>query len=164
MRTTRTTRRTVLAAATALVLAGAVAVPAVAASGGRPAAAVAPAGTAVRAGSPDSATDRVADFYGAYIDAVSGGTGHLGDDLRAHYLTAGLRERLAAWEAVQHADGVLRAQDVPVSWSVSSDGAGAGHVFTTVDLVWGYGPHPQKSRLKVRSDLSTKLISDIQPG
>lgn len=35
--------------------------------------------------------DRVADFYGAYIDAVSDGTDDLSGDLRAHYLTEDLR-------------------------------------------------------------------------
>jgi hypothetical protein len=51
----------------------------------------------VRGGSPDSAVDRVADFYGAYIDAVSDGTDDLSGHLRAHYLTEDLRQRLAAW-------------------------------------------------------------------
>ncbi len=168
MRSIRTTRARLAAVAVpALVLAAAVAVPAVADTAGpaRPAAATvrAAAGAAVRAGSPNSTVDRVADFYGAYIDAVSGDTGHLSDQLRDAYLTPALRTRLAAWEADQHADGVLRAQDVPVGWSASGDGAGAGHAFSTVTLTWGYGPHPEVTRLAVRSDLATRLISDIEP-
>ncbi|MEU3563343.1 hypothetical protein [Kitasatospora sp. NPDC006786] len=120
------------------------------------------AGSAVRSGSPDSAVDRVADFYGAYIDAVSDGTDDLGDQLRSHYLTEDFRQRLAAWEEANHADGVLRAQDVPTRWEVLYHDSGAGHLFTTVTLTWGTGPDAGHTRLAVQSDLSTKLISDIE--
>ncbi|MFE6100823.1 hypothetical protein [Streptomyces laurentii] len=122
----------------------------------------APANGAVRGGSPDSAVDRVADFYGTYIDAVSDGTDDLGDTLRAHYLTEDLRQRLAAWEEANHADGVLRAQDVPTAWAVAYHDSGAGHLFTTVTLTWGTGPDAGHTRLAIRSDLSTRLISDIE--
>ncbi|KOV60542.1 hypothetical protein [Streptomyces sp. MMG1121] len=116
----------------------------------------------VRSGSPDSAVDRVADFYGAYIDAVSDGTDDLSDELRAHYLTQDFRQRLAAWEEANHADGVLRAQDVPTRWEVRYFDSGAGHLFTTVTLTWGTGPDAGHTQLSVQSDLSTKLISDIE--
>ncbi|MFD4657780.1 hypothetical protein ACFWP2_19375 [Kitasatospora sp. NPDC058444] len=119
-------------------------------------------GSAVRGGSPDSAADRVADFYGAYIDAVSDGTDDLSGELRAHYLTEDFRRRLAAWEEANHADGVLRAQDVPTRWEVRYHDAGAGHLFTTVTLTWGTGPDAGHTRLAVQSDLSTRLISDIE--
>ncbi|MGW7444634.1 hypothetical protein [Kitasatospora sp. NPDC054795] len=122
------------------------------------------AGSAVRSGSPDAAVDRVADFYGAYIDAVDDGTDDLGDRLRSHYLTEDFRQRLAAWEEVNHADGVLRAQDVPTRWEVRHHDAGAGHLFTTVTLTWGTGPDAGHTRLAVRSDLDTRLISDIEEG
>ncbi|MEV4502104.1 hypothetical protein [Streptomyces klenkii] len=117
---------------------------------------------AVRSGGPDSAVDRVADFYGAYIDAVDDGTDDLGQELRAHYLTEDLRQRLAAWEEANHADGVLRAQDVPTHWEVRYHDSGAGHLFTTVTLTWGTGPDAGHTQLAVQSDLSTKLISDIE--
>ncbi|MDH6122909.1 hypothetical protein [Kitasatospora sp. GAS204B] len=118
--------------------------------------------SAVRSGSPDSAVDRVADFYGAYIDAVSDGIDDLAEHLRAHYLTEDFRQRLAAWEETNHADGVLRAQDVPTHWEVTYQDSGAGHLFTTVTLTWGTGPDASHTRLAVQSDLSTKLISDIE--
>ncbi|MEC3956500.1 hypothetical protein VMT65_25930 [Nocardia sp. CDC153] len=121
-------------------------------------------GSAVREGSPDSAVDRVADFYAAYIDAVGDGTDDLGDELRAHYLTEDLRQRLAAWEEANHADGVLRAQDVPTHWETRYHDSGAGHLFSTVTLTWGTGPDAGHTRLAVQSDLSTKLISDIEDG
>jgi hypothetical protein len=166
MSTTRVRRRTRVAlAATALVLAGTVTPLAFAATPAHPStAAPAAAGTVVRTGSFLSTTDRVADFYGAYIDAVSGDTGQLSVDLRTAYLTPALRQRLAAWEAKEHADGVLRAQNIPVRWTVTSDGAGAGHVFTIVTLTWGDGPNPEVSRLAVQSDSATQLISDIRPA
>lgn len=120
--------------------------------------------TTTRRGSPDSAVDRVADFYGAYVDAVFDGTDDLPEGLRSHYLTEDLRQRLAAWEEANHADGVLRAQDVPTHWEVRHHDHGAGHLFTTVTLTWGTGPDAGHTRLAVRSDLSTKLISDIEDG
>jgi hypothetical protein len=116
----------------------------------------------VRSGDPASAVDRVADFYGAYIDANYGtGMGSLGNDLRAHYLTKGLQKQLAAWEKEHHADGVLRAQDVPNGWSLTQANAGAGHVWSTVVLTWGTGSHVTHTTLTVQSDLATRLISDI---
>ncbi|MCL7380470.1 MULTISPECIES: hypothetical protein [unclassified Streptomyces] len=120
--------------------------------------------TTIRSGSPDSAVDRVADFYGAYIDAVFDGTDDLGTELRAHYLTEDFQQRLAAWEEANHADGVLRAQDVPTRWEVRYHDNGAGHLFTTVTLTWGTGPDAGHTKLAVQSDLSTKLISDIEDG
>lgn len=121
-------------------------------------------GDPVRGGSPDSAVDRVADFYGAYIDAVSGDSGSLPESLRAYYLTQDLQQRLAVWEQTHHADGVLRAQNVPTHWEVAYDNSGAGHLFTTVTLTWGTGKSADHTRLAVQSDLSTKLISDIEDG
>lgn len=121
-------------------------------------------GDAVRSGSPGSAVDRVADFYGAYIDAVDDGTDDLGNELRAHYLTEDFRQRLAAWEEANHADGILRAQDVPTSWEVRYHDSGAGHLFTTVTLTWGTGPGARQTKIAVQGDLSTKLISDIEDG
>ncbi|MFE9610983.1 hypothetical protein [Streptomyces sp. NPDC006012] len=73
---------------------------------------------AVRGGSPDSAADRMADFYGAYTDAVFDGTDDLSSQLRSHFLTKDLQQRLAAWGEINHADGVLRAQDVSTHWEV----------------------------------------------
>ncbi|WP_344077982.1 hypothetical protein [Streptomyces crystallinus] len=59
-----------------------------------------------------------------------------------HYLTDDLRQRLAAWEEANHADGVLRAQDVPTQWEVRYHDSGAGHLFTTITLTWGTGRTP----------------------
>lgn len=121
------------------------------------------AATAARAGNPQSTVDRVADFYGAYIDVVwDARNDDLRNGLREHYLTSGFRTKLAAWEAAQHADGVLRAQDNPIGWQVTADGSGAGHAFSTVRLTWGNPSSPYYTYLKVQSDLATKQISDIE--
>ncbi|WP_416969513.1 hypothetical protein [Streptomyces sp. 4F14] len=119
-------------------------------------------GDVIRSGSPESTVDRVADFYGAYIDAVYDGTDDLGAALRAHYLTQELRGRLAQWEETNHADGVLRAQNVPLQWEVRYSDSGAGHAFTVVTLTWDSGTNPERTTLAVQSDLSTRLISDIK--
>ncbi|MFF2845647.1 hypothetical protein ACFVT5_04875 [Streptomyces sp. NPDC058001] len=121
------------------------------------------AAPAARGGTPSSAADRVADFYGAYIDAVTdSGTRRTATDLRSFYLTSSLRSRLAAWESRNHADGVLRAQDVPRAWRVTPRDSGAGHTWSSVRLTWGSAQHPTYTYLTVQSDLATKKISDIK--
>ncbi|MFD4563390.1 hypothetical protein ACFWOX_02970 [Streptomyces sp. NPDC058467] len=148
----RTTVRVLIAAAL-LTVAGA-SVPAFAGSTAPPPA---------RSGSNGAAYDRVADFYGAYIDAVTNsGSGHLGSQLRTFYLTSDLRSRLAKWESREHADGVLRAQDVPRAWKVTPGDSGMGHTWSTVRLTWGSAQHPTYTYLTVQSDLATKKISDIK--
>jgi hypothetical protein len=152
MTTTRRVRRTAFAAA---LLAAAMTVPATAQD-------VSADGTpAVHTGNL-SAYDRVADFYGAYIDAVyDSGHGRLAGGLRGHYLTAGLRARLAAWERAHDADGVLRAQGTPTAWKVTYDNSGAGHTFSRVTLTWGGTRAASYTYLSVWSDTASKLISDI---
>ncbi|MFE5588051.1 hypothetical protein [Kitasatospora sp. NPDC056531] len=56
---------------------------------------------------------------------------------------------------------MLRAQDVPTRWEVRHHDSGAGRLFTTVTLAWGTGPGAGRTRLAVRSDPGTELISDI---
>jgi hypothetical protein len=174
MRVTRSLRpphrRTALvSAASAVVLACSAAIPAAAAPLGgnaehptaRPAVkadAIAP----VRGGAPNSALDRVADFYGAYIDAVYGNHPRLAGVLRMDYLTHSLQTQLAIWEQRMHADGVLRAQNVPLAWKVSYQGSGMGHMWSVVTLTWGTGRHATTTRLAVQSDLATRLISGIK--
>ncbi|MDH6699652.1 hypothetical protein ACIQKE_29245 [Streptomyces griseoviridis] len=125
----RTARRTVLACALALGLGlGVVAE----ASAGAP--------RSVSGASSDNLT-RIADFYGTYIDAVTDeNSGGLPDGLRAHYLTTAFQKRLAAWESREHANGVLRAQDVPAAWKVTERGtSAAGTTEAVVTLTWGGG-------------------------
>ncbi|MFI0508973.1 hypothetical protein RKD19_001059 [Streptomyces canus] len=122
------------------------------------------AGTATRAGTPLSAVDHVADFYGAYTDALTDrGRGQLVDALRRHYLTPELRRSLARWEATHHRDGVLRAAGVPAAWQVDHHDSGTGHCWSRVTLTWeDAGDQPHQTHLVVQSDLGTRRISGIR--
>lgn len=132
-----------------------------------PAAAAAPpaptAPVTVRGTAPAPAYQQVAHFYGAYIDAAgTEGGGTLTTALRAFYLTPALRSQLRAWEARNHADGVLRAQNTPLAFKVTPGDSGAGHTWSKVRLTWSGGKHPTYTRLTVRSDLRTGRISGIR--
>ncbi|QYX78672.1 hypothetical protein [Streptomyces akebiae] len=109
---------------------------------------------------------RVADFYGAYIDAkgdYENPDAALAKALRKHYLTPDFAKRLAAWEKKNGADGVLRAQNIPARWTVTDNGS-MGHAHeVTVTLTFGSGKNAQKTKLFVLverynhiSDIATK--------
>lgn len=103
-------------------------------------------------GTPGQAVTRVADFYGAYIDAKGDYTDPdiaLATALRNHYLTPDFAKRLATWEKKNGADGVLRAQNVPTKWTVTDNGTvGNGHE-VIVTLTFGSGETTQKTKLFV---------------
>ncbi|MFF5185341.1 hypothetical protein ACFY30_16390 [Streptomyces sp. NPDC000345] len=103
-------------------------------------------------GTPGQAVTRVADFYGAYIDAKGDYTDPdvaLARALRNHYLTPDFAKRLATWEKKNGADGVLRAQNVPAQWRVTDNGA-AGHSHEViVTLTFGSGETTRKTKLFV---------------
>ncbi|MFF3417209.1 hypothetical protein ACFYW9_21275 [Streptomyces sp. NPDC002698] len=97
---------------------------------------------------------RVADFYGAYVDAKDAPTGPdaaLAKALRAHYLTPVFAERLKAWEKKNQADGVLRAQNVPVQWTVS-EGADSREIAVTHSFGGGESP-----------TVTTDLVVELEP-
>ncbi|MHB9861028.1 hypothetical protein [Streptomyces sp. YIM S03343] len=92
-------------------------------------------------GKPSDNITRIADFYGTYIDAVlDEDSGHLGKALRSHYLTPAFQKDLAAWENREHADGILRAQNVPLAWKVTDNGTTRNYTEAVVTLTWGSGP------------------------
>ncbi|WP_328538664.1 hypothetical protein [Streptomyces sp. NBC_00344] len=123
------------------------------------------AAAAAVSGTPEVAYHHVADFYGSYIDAIyDGDSNNLSRTLRTFYLTPQLRKRLAAWESKNHADGVLRAQNVPTGWRVTAGNSGAGHTWSEVRLTWGSPSHPSYTYLAIQSDLATRKISDIKAG
>ncbi|MCZ4125534.1 hypothetical protein [Streptomyces sp. H39-S7] len=103
-------------------------------------------------GTSGQAVTRVADFYGAYVDAKGDYTdpdGTLATGLRQHYLAPAFATRLAAWEEENGADGILRAQNVPARWTVSDNGTvGNGHE-VIVTLTFGSGGTMQKTKLFV---------------
>ncbi|MFF8594505.1 hypothetical protein ACF061_24245 [Streptomyces sp. NPDC015220] len=89
-------------------------------------------------GKPSDDITRIADFYGAYIDAmIDEDSGGLGDALRSHYLTAGFQKELNVWEEENHANGVLRAQNVPLAWKVTDNGTTATRTEAVITLTWG---------------------------
>lgn len=148
--------RTLLAAA---LLTAVAAVPATAAVAPQAAPAAAPAHS-----ERDAPRDQlVAHFYASYLDAIAAeGGGKLATTLRSFYLTPALRSELKRWEAKNHADGVLRAQDVPAGFRVTPSDSGAGHTWSTVRLTWGTTAHRTYTYLTVRQDLSTGKISGIR--
>ncbi|OKK21832.1 hypothetical protein AMK16_00685 [Streptomyces sp. CB00455] len=115
-------------------------------------------------GTPGQAVTRVADFYGAYIDAKGDYTDPdvtLATTLRKHYLTPDFAQRLAAWEKENGADGVLRAQNVPAQWTVTDNGpVGNGHE-VIVTLTFGSGETKQKTRLYVLVERYNHIV-DIE--
>ncbi|WP_133910758.1 hypothetical protein [Streptomyces sp. NBC_00582] len=121
-----------------------------------PAKASAKTSTAVRSvsGFNGDLVTQVADFYGAYVDAKEDATGPdtaLLKALRAHYLTPDFAKRLAAWEKKNKVDGLLRARNVPVDWTVTEGGNGLEVVVT---LGFGGGESPTTT---------TKLVVKLEP-
>lgn len=95
---------------------------------------------------------RVADFYGAYVDAqLDADNGRLTTELRAFYVRADYLRELEKWEERNGVDGVLRAQNVPTRWTVKDNGA-AGQVGIT--LTWGQGV---TTKLVVHLDRNHKI-------
>lgn len=103
-------------------------------------------------GTPGQVVTRVADFYGAYIDAkgdYADPDSTLATALRKHYLTPAFAKRLAAWETENGADGVLRAQNVPARWAVTDNGTVGNSHEAIVTLTFGSGETTQKIKLFV---------------
>ncbi|MGW1714445.1 hypothetical protein [Streptomyces sp. NPDC002156] len=103
-------------------------------------------------GTTGQVVTRVADFYGAYVDAKGDYTdpdAALATALRKHYLTPDFAKRLAAWEKKNGVDGVLRAQNVPVRWTVADNGSMGHSHEVVVTLTFGSGTTTQKIKLFV---------------
>ncbi|MFF0187713.1 hypothetical protein [Streptomyces sp. NPDC005244] len=119
-------------------------------------------------GDPRAATTRVSDFYGAYIDSIwdneDPAAAANAKALRQFYLSAAEQKKVSAFEAKEHADGILFAQNVPVKWSVAYTGSGAGHATSLVTLTWSDGQNPEVTKIKVQTDLQTRKITDLQPA
>ncbi|MEV6191152.1 hypothetical protein AB0M19_02010 [Streptomyces sp. NPDC051920] len=114
------------------------------------------ASAAVRSvsGRTGESVTQVADFYGAYVDAKDAPRGPdaaLSKALRAHYLTPTYAKQLAAWEKKNGADGVLRAQNVPVEWTVS-EGRSSREINVTHTFGGGEAP-----------TVTTHLVVKLEP-
>lgn len=162
---TRIRIRTTLIATAALAAAFSL-VAATSASAGSSAPSAAP--TAATEGDPRDVTGRVAHFYGSYIDSVydieDPAASADAKALKKFYLSAAAQKKVAAFEAKEHADGILFAQNVPVKWKVAYTGSGAGHATSLVTLTWSDGENPDITKIKVQSDLKTRKITDLAPA
>ncbi|MET7698402.1 hypothetical protein [Streptomyces sp. NPDC005485] len=136
MNSNNTARKSVRRAALAAGLAAVVALPLALTSSAQ----ASPGATAFRtvSGKPSDSVTRIADFYGAYMDAQSDPDhgGKLVDALRKYYVSASCLKEIKAWETKNHADGVLQAQNVPVKWTVTDNGT-ADYTEAAVTLTWG---------------------------
>jgi hypothetical protein len=110
-------------------------------------------------GSPSDNVTRVADFYGAYIDAqLDADNGRLTTELREFYVRPDALRKVEKWEDRNNADGVLRAQNVPMKWTVKGGGT-ADKVAVT--LTWGQGG---TVKLVVDLDRNHKITRIGVPG
>jgi hypothetical protein len=107
----------------------------------------------------DSLT-RIADFYGAYMDARvdPDNGGRLATALRDYYIDPAYLKKLEDWEKTHQEDGVLRAQNVPAAWTVTDRGTAADHSEAGITLTWGEGP---KTKLVVDMTRDTHKIIHI---
>ncbi|WP_216900847.1 hypothetical protein [Nocardia alni] len=105
----------------------------------------------------------MANFYAAYIDAISDRTDDLSTQLRAHYMTSELQQQLETWEAANDGDGVLLSGKIPTEWDVKYHDAGMGHIEMSVTLTWGSGTGAETSKLAVRilAD-GSQLLTNIE--
>ncbi|KOT51375.1 hypothetical protein ADK43_32185 [Streptomyces rimosus subsp. rimosus] len=111
---------------------------------------------------PRPATGRTPDAR-ASIDAIhDSGRGRPAKALRTHYLTPGLRKRLAGWEDQHHTDGVPYARRATDSWQAVHNDTGMGHAWTRVRLTWENAEHHTHVHLMVQSDPATARISGIR--
>ncbi len=111
------------------------------------------------AGSPSDSVTRITDFYGAYIDAQSGpgNGGKLAAELRKYYIHPDYLKKLVAWEETNHADGVLRAQNVPLRWTVTDNGT-ADYTEAGITLTWGSGSTTSTTKLVVDMSRDHRII------
>jgi hypothetical protein len=126
-----------------------------------PATAVAATGTGTATSVSEQAArtplKTVNKFFTEYLDAYNNDldTGRV----RAKYLTSELDTELDKWAADNHADPVLRAQNVPLSWDIRSEGSGMGH--STVVVTEHFGGGDQEVWFQVRlSDLKIDGLRD----
>lgn len=100
-------------------------------------------------------------FLATYQQALYGEGQFTREALRDQNVTPEYRPRLVEWEKENHADGILRAEDVPRSWTIRASG-GAGtraSVVLEVTFVWEDAP---TSVVRYAYDARTLKIRDIR--
>ncbi len=125
-------------------------------------AAVAPAGpvtSAVR-GETRTPAAEVDHFFTAYRKAVLGSGPHTPEQVRRAHLTAELDAHLTEWAEQNHADPVMRAQNVPKSWKVRLHAQTATTATVVLTQVWGAGRDTEVWYTVRRSDLRITNLTD----
>ncbi|MFE9452023.1 hypothetical protein [Streptomyces sp. NPDC006739] len=102
---------------------------------------------------------RIADFYGAYMDAKFDPDhgSRLATALRNYYIDSAYLKKLKDWENTHQEDGVLHAQNVPAAWTVTDHGT-ATYSEAGITLFWGDG---EKTKLVVDMNRRTHKIIHI---
>ncbi|WP_433544054.1 hypothetical protein ACQPZG_02315 (plasmid) [Streptomyces sp. CA-294286] len=99
-------------------------------------------------------------FFKAYRHAVLGVGTRTPEAVRTAHLTKELDARLTEWAAQNHADPVLRAQNVPKDWKVRAHSTTAGTSTVVVTQIWAGAPDTQVRYTVRRSDLKIINLTD----
>ncbi|MFJ2738771.1 hypothetical protein ACIO3O_03790 [Streptomyces sp. NPDC087440] len=120
-----------------------------------------PTATATEAqGETRTPAAEVNTFFKAYRKAVQGSGPHTPEQVRKAHLTAELDAQLAAWAEQNHADPVLRAQNVPKDWKVRNHAQTATTATVIVTQIWGASPDTEVWYTVRRSDLRITNLTD----
>ncbi|MFJ6698233.1 hypothetical protein ACIQM4_19475 [Streptomyces sp. NPDC091272] len=109
-------------------------------------------------------TAEVDHFFGSYREAVLGTGSRSPEQVREAHLTAELDARLTRWAEENHADPVLRAQNVPEGWRVRHHATTATTVTVILTEIWGTGPDTEVWYTVRRSDLRITDLTDAPGG
>ncbi|CAM5449733.1 hypothetical protein GCM10010329_34480 [Streptomyces spiroverticillatus] len=99
-------------------------------------------------------------FFKAYRKAAQGSGPQAPEQVRKAHLTAELDARLTAWAEENHADPVMRAQNIPKDWKVRNHGQTATTATVIVTEIWGASPDTEVWYTVRRSDLKITDLTD----
>ncbi|MFJ4879542.1 hypothetical protein ACIP93_30680 [Streptomyces sp. NPDC088745] len=125
-------------------------------------AAVTPAGPASPAvrGEARTPAAQVDHFFTAYRKAVLGSGPHTPEQVRRAHLTAELDAHLTEWAEQNHADPVMRAQNVPRGWKARLHAQTATTATVVLTQIWGAVPDTEVWYTVRRSDLKITNLTD----
>ncbi|MFI0975523.1 hypothetical protein ACH4SP_00685 [Streptomyces sp. NPDC021093] len=99
-------------------------------------------------------------FFKTYRKAVQGTGPRTPEEVRKAHLTAELDAQLTEWAEQNHADPVLRAQNVPKDWKVRNHSTTATTATVIVTQIWGGSPDTEVWYTVRRSDLKIINLTD----
>ncbi|MGW7411037.1 hypothetical protein [Streptomyces sp. NPDC054863] len=103
-------------------------------------------------------------FFKSYRKAVLGTGSRTPEEVRKAHLTAELDARLTKWAEQNHADPVMRAQNVPKDWKVRNHATTATTATVIVTEIWGGSPDTEVWYTVRRSDLKITNLTDPPTG